>query len=130
MDIARFDTQKGAEEGHRLQLKDPFGEPLDVYITVKGMDSVTYQDAQLETVRRYKDLPERKRKDPDLIRAGVMELLADVTMGWENLQIDGAAYPFSRANALKLYGRFPWIREQVQQAVEDRANFLPRPSPN
>ena len=38
--------------------------------------------------------------------------------------LDGQDLPFSSTNALMLYQRFPWIKEQVDKAAGSRARFL------
>ena len=61
------------------------------------------------------------------IENDTIELLAAVTAGWRgDFVLDGTPLPYTEHNAQQLYRRFAWIREQVDQAVGNRANFLPR----
>jgi hypothetical protein len=136
MDLASLDTQKAAEQGFELQLEDPFtGEPIAIWITVLGADSSAYQQLLREQNRRRTDLlAKRKQKmlSPEDIERDTIELLAAVTTGWragENVTLDGQPFPaFSRASARDLYSRpgMRWIAQQVDRAMGDRQNFLPR----
>jgi len=38
--------------------------------------------------------------------------------------VDGKELACNKDNAAALYERFPWIKEQVDTAVGDRANFI------
>lgn len=125
MDLSRFDTKKAADEGFRLQLKDPLGQPTDIVIVVKGADSEQFQAAKVEALRRQAEQPKKRGVDYERIEAELIDLLVAVTVAWENVQLDGEALACTQDNARKLYRRFPWIREQVDAAIYDRANFIP-----
>ncbi len=136
MDLSALDTRKAAEQGFELQLENPFtGEPLDIWITVLGADSGAYQDLLREQSRRRTEiLAKRKQKmlSQDDIERDTLELLAAVTTGWragEGVTLDGQPFPaFSRAAARELYSRagMRWIAQQVDRAMGDRQNFLPK----
>lgn len=53
-----------------------------------------------------------------------LELLVACTKGWKHIKISGVVLPFSEENSRMLYTKYPWIREQVDTFVNDRANFL------
>lgn len=130
MDLAQLDTRKGAEEGFELQLAHPkTGEPLPGKITLLGQDSAVWQDRQAELVqRRVKRLALNKKNSASVaeLEADSIELLVAGTVGWTGIALEGAEFPFSAANAQRLYTHYPWIREQAYEAVTDRGNFLPR----
>lgn len=129
-DLAALDTSRGAEEGYTLTLVHPkTGEATPVTITVLGADSETFRDKQREILRRRAERMNRTRKltvAPEEAEADSLELLVAVISGWSGMTLDGAELPFSGENARMVLRRFGWIREQVDQAVSDRANFLPR----
>lgn len=52
------------------------------------------------------------------------ELLATLTVDWTGFTMDGNDMSFSHANAIKLYTEVLAIREQVDRAVQVRANFI------
>ena len=53
-----------------------------------------------------------------------IDLLAACTTGWIGIIIEDKEIPFSTDNAVMVYERFPWIKEQVDTAIGDRANFI------
>lgn len=100
---------------------DADGKPTDraVGIWLYGRDSDQWEASQQRKVER-----QAKQKTPltsaDLARL-MVEQLADVTKAFENID----DYPdFSVANAIDLYTRLVWVKEQVQEFLEDRSNFL------
>lgn len=134
MDLATLDTKKGSEEGFEFQVTHPkTGEPLEIWITVQGMDSEQFQSTIKAQQRKRMDRLTRRKAQaitPDEIEAEGYDLLATITIGWrtgEKFTLDGQPFPaFSKAAAKQLYARFRWIREQVDEAMGDRANFLPK----
>jgi hypothetical protein len=44
--------------------------------------------------------------------------------GKPTITMDKKELEFSVDNAIALYERFPWIKEQVDIAIGDRANFI------
>lgn len=134
-DLAALDTKAAAEQGTAVQLENPItGEPLidgqgdPVTITVLGMDSAkmrhymrTVNDRHLEQFRRQKNPLTSEHQEKEKI-----EGLAKVTVGWSGIALDGHVLEFNEANARMLYSdpRFPWIVEQLDKAVADRARFF------
>jgi len=53
-----------------------------------------------------------------------LDLLAACTLGWSGFVVDGSELECNTENARRLYRQFPWLREQAQQYIDDRANFL------
>lgn len=130
MDLKQLDTRAGAERGFDVHLKSPAtGADLGIIITVRGADSAAYQDkaSQQAQARLERNLRRGKlgASSPDEMRQEALELLAAMTTGWHGLEEDGAAVPFSEAAALRIYDHYPWLREQIDAAIHDRANFLP-----
>jgi len=132
LDLAALDTKKGAEEGFQLELRHPTTKkPLGIWIHVLGSDSDAYR-AHMDEVERQisKAVIDERRTDftHEEKQAREIEHLIAVTRGWsDNITLDGAKLSFSQDAARKLYARFRWIREQLDKAVHDRANFLPSP---
>ncbi len=142
VDFSRgFDLRAAAEKGAWLQLVDPItGEELGVAeekpcrIRVRGADSMAYEEAVARTVamRSKKTLPPKKGRvtaNQLLEAAGEnegmqAEELAAITLGWEHIEWEGAEFPHSHENAIKLYTEHRWIREQVIDFFGDRANFV------
>lgn len=125
MDLSGFDTRQGADRGYPLHIKDPVGQPTDIVIVVKGADSQQFQDAKVEALRRQAEQPKKRAVDYERLEAELIDLLVAVTVSWENVTLEGEVLACNQDNARKLYRRFPWIREQVDAAIYDRANFIP-----
>jgi hypothetical protein len=130
LDLAALDTRKGAEEGFQLELRHPASnEPLGVWIHLLGADSSAYQEQMREFRRRIAQALKRNMRaslTPEETDAESLEQLVCVTRSWsDNTTLDGAKLAFSPEAARKLYARFPWIVEQADRAVHERANFLP-----
>jgi len=131
-DLPDFDTRSGA--GFELQLLDPkTNRPTERYLTVHGVDSDAYRAASMEQERRWlKSKVNRRtaaRLSPEELESETITTLAACTSDWRGItDKKGEAVPFSRAAAIELYRQFPAIREQVAEAMGDRANFLPNSS--
>jgi len=48
----------------------------------------------------------------------------DATVGWENINLDGKPAEFSAENVEKLYRKYPAITAEVNEFIENRANFF------
>jgi len=130
MDLNQLDTIAVGEQGVPMQVKHPVsGEPLTKddgtpqTITLAGHDSDRFRAAQrANTDRRLKS--QRRVASAEEIDKENLELLVAVTLGWD-IQVDGQTPEPSKAKIREIYTRFPWMREQVDVFVGDRANFLP-----
>lgn len=133
-DLAELNMASDAEQGYELRLVHPkTDEVLDLTITVLGSDSDAYQDTLRELQRKRAREATKGRRiklllSPDEQYADATELLVAATTGWANMTVDGKPLEFSPANARTVYTdrRWRWIREQVDAAINDRANFLPK----
>ena len=121
LDLNKFDTSKVAEKGFRLVLNHPVsGEKLQAWIELMGKDSSTYQAKFIKTSR---ELATRKDEmTPSQIRA---RFLAAATLNWGELADGETAVAYDHDKAVWLYENFAWIAEQVEQGINDRANFMP-----
>lgn len=135
MDLMDMDTKKAADQGAEMALKGPNGNALrddttgELWtITLLGMDSQAYVQVQKEIGdRRLRGGVMKMANAPitteEMEDEGIRMLVA-VTKGWKNLIFKKEPFPFSKENATKLYKDFPFIREQVEAFIKDRANFL------
>lgn len=129
MDLGALDSVKDCNEGAEMTLTHyATGEDTDITIRCAGPDSDAFQKAnrKLQDRRMQQTLRGGKRKmTSEDLDEDAIELLAACTMGWsDTLHMDGEKHPYSHDNAKNLYRRFPWIREQVNRFVGDRANFF------
>lgn len=130
IDLSSLDTVAGANAGVDVQLRHPAtGDDLGITIHVLGRDSDTFKAVETRQLTQRMERVRRSGRNtnaftPEQANEDAIELLASSTTGWsDNFVVDGKPMPFSVAAAEQIYARFPWIREQVDQAVGDRANF-------
>lgn len=127
-DFASRDVAAKAEEGAELEVLDPVtGEAVGAYITLAGADSVVHRKAVANiSKRRFNNQKGFRNKgfDPERMEAESIEILAACTLSWKGVTLEGAALPCSRDNAIKMYTRFPWLREQVEAFISDRSEYL------
>lgn len=127
-DFATRDVAAKAEEGAELEVLDPVtSEAVGVYITLAGADSAVHRKAVANISKRRLNGQKGFRNkgwDPEKVEAESIEILAACTLSWKGVLVDGAPLPCSRDNAIKMYTRFPWLREQVEQFIGDRSAYL------
>ena len=124
-DLAKLDTAKVAEEGAELRVAHPStGEDLGITITLIGTDSKTFRD--ISKSRATASLKKKTREiDLDQNESDAVELLAKCTKGWTGITENGKEVAFSYDNAVQLYTKYLWLREQIDRFMADRSNFLP-----
>ena len=124
-DLAKLDTAKVAEEGAELRVAHPTtGEDLGITITMIGTDSKTFRD--ISKSRATASLKKKTREiDLDQNESEAVELLAKCTKGWSGITENGKEVAFSYDNAVDIYTKYIWLREQIDRFMADRSNFLP-----
>ncbi len=133
MDLANIDPKKKANTGAFLHLIHP-GTGLPLYdsddqskpvgLRLMGKDSDVYARTRHKNLNSV--IGAKKKSEPktsEQIERETIELLADMTVGWDNLSYGGAE-KFSREAVIALYTGMPWVREQADTFVSDRANFI------
>jgi hypothetical protein len=90
-----------------------------MYIRVVGLDSDKWRTAMRETKRRIltdsKD--DREKADYEL------DQLVDATLDWRGFMSDGEELKFTKKRVRDLYKNAPYIRDQVDRFIAERANF-------
>ena len=134
MDLSALDTKAVANQGAQLHLKGPDGTPLfqgegdqkkPITLTLIGKDSDEFQMASNALAnRRIQDAQRKKTALIEEIERDAIRVLASCTKAWDGIVLDGEELAHSFENVVKLYTRFPWIREQVDEFIAERANFL------
>ena len=124
-DLAKLDTAKVAEEGAELRVAHPTtGEDLGITITLIGTDSKTFRD--ISKIRATMALKKKTREiDLDQNEQDSIELLARCTKGWSGITENGKEVAFNHENAVDIYTKYLWLREQIDRFMVDRSNFLP-----
>ena len=129
MDLSKeFDTASAAESGAFLHLEHPTtGEKLydgdtAVGITLRGQDSRTFRQASHDISNKRMER-QVKKLTAEALERNTRELLAACTVDWQCIEMNGEPLKCTRENADRLYAELPWIREQVDAFVSNRANF-------
>lgn len=120
-----------ADDGAVLQIVHPeTDEPIaGMTITLLGQDSVTYRKIQMAKQQTALNrLAKGKRATADLdaekLAAEMIDDLAKLTVSWTGFELDGKLLKCDKTNAVTVYTDWPWIREQAQEFVANRANFF------
>jgi hypothetical protein len=131
MDLKDYEQQETCE----YTLRTPSGEKTDVVFTLAGPTHPVRAEFERRVTRKAVNDFNRKGKatlpdDPDELLAQQIARVSAFTLGWTNLQIDGEAAPFSKDKAREIFSdkRFAWIRDAVNAALSDVANFMPSSS--
>lgn len=125
MKLSEFDTVTKANEGVEIELRRlSDGAPSGAFIKVYGLDSDVFR--RIQTERAQDAIAREAKRLPALTPAEIEErailTLARCTIGWRG--IEGLPSSFSVEVAADLYRMYPAIREQINIAIADRANFL------
>jgi len=109
-------------------LKHPAtGEDLSGKIKVVGKDSTKFTQLSEEFKRKaLEDMKSSKTMAQRMDNAQEQSdaIIVACTIDWDGMMLDGEDLPFTEANVKMVYQRFTWIKEQVDVAIADRANFL------
>ena len=128
MDLSTLDA--GAEgavmtvrhPGTDETLKDAAGNP--VTLTLVGTDHAAYKKAQRQAIDRRLAKGNRAKTTAAALDEDNITTIACFTTAWSGVGLGGDDLPFSLENVKLAYERLPWLFEQANQFVGDRANFL------
>jgi hypothetical protein len=134
LDLTTLDTATAADAGSIMEVLHPTtGAVLTheggkaVTITLAGQDSARYQGAARASRNRRLKAQQSGRRvqiSAEEMENDGIETIVSCTLGWDGIGVDGAPLPFSPDNARMLYKRLPWLLEQADAFISDRANFL------
>ncbi|MFC3072347.1 hypothetical protein [Shinella pollutisoli] len=131
MDLASIDTKELAETGAVMTVEHPgTGAPVldeagkETTITLLGADSAKLRKRQNDLINdvmkkgfRPKSVTAEKSEEDKIVT------LALATVAWSGIKVDGEALECNFENAKRLYRRLPWLKDQADSFVGDRANF-------
>lgn len=118
MNVDELYTKERHEKGSQMQVKDQYGEPKDMYITLAGVDSTAYKKSETELARSV--LADTKG-DTLAMRA---KASANITLSWEGFLDNGKELKFSKEIVEKVYYNAPYLMDQVDLFVSKRINFM------
>lgn len=126
VNLAAFDVETGSNSGARLELIDKFGKKSGEWIVLLGMDS---KDATSRLSEQAQERVARATRGDrtvtvEQVRQERCELLAALTKEWSFKTGDAVPFPCTIDNARNIYVASVLVREQVEEFVNRRANFL------
>lgn len=139
LDLANLDTSAASEKGARIEIVHPLSkEPLGIFITVLGKHSSTFRELVRDRInKRVKEESMASRRGKHLaprtaeeIERDALEMLVACTITWDSgegknyITFEGQQLEFNAGNALTVYSKLIWLREQVDEAIGDLENFI------
>lgn len=110
----------------RQPIRDEAGN--EAFISVVSLDSPEVQRVQKAAMNKRLKMRGRVTLTADELEAERAETLVAATKAWHLVTTDGKALdvPLTETAARTIYtdARFAWIKEQVSEALDDRATFL------
>ena len=123
-DLSVFEeSQNLAEQGQWMEVETPSGEGTDIHLKLAGADS-SYHQKQVQNQQRKMLKKKKFNKTPEEIENDNIELLTACTLDWQNVLYKEETLECTKQNVRWLYKTFPSIREQVDEFIGDRSNFL------
>ena len=98
----------------------------EMTITVYAPHSAQYKSAIHEQTNKRIQKASKGKKvtfTAEELDNATLELLAKTTKDW-NIQLGGKSPKFSVAEAVELYSKLPWLKQQVMEVQEDYSAFL------
>ena len=114
MDIKSLYTSESHEQGAEMQVIGPDGKKLDCYITLVGTDSKRWREIVRTKMRKM--LSDDTDDDSS-------ELLASASIDWRGFESDGKELKFSKEAIASLFKNAPYISDQADRFIANRANF-------
>lgn len=108
-----------AEGPGRSPIAQADGRPIT--ITLRSRDSEAYRAAAHASADAY--LRGSRPRRADFLEADQIDLLAACTVEWDGVAFEGQIQPCTPENARKLYRMAPFLRDQVDAFIHNRANF-------
>lgn len=125
-DLSEFDGLAAAqEEGIEIKIVHPkTGEEMGITIRVAGPESDRQKKARNRLVNDRLTKNRNRRVTAAELEQDALKVSAASILGWENIQVKGKEFEFNLENAETLLRSYPFIREQVDSAINDRALFM------
>lgn len=98
----------------------------EMSITVYAPHSKVYKDALHEQTNRRLQKAQKTKKfsmTSEEVEQSSLEVLARITKEWD-IVLGGKTPKLDIQSATELYRDYPWIKDQVEEAVNDNASFL------
>jgi len=123
VDLSQYDTKKSSEEGAWLEIESPTGEPLGIHFKILGVDSEVYNKQLRKNQDKMMKKGMKNIKSENIEVEGI-ELLVACTVDWEGIADNGEDLGCTKENVRYVYKNYPWIKDQIDEFIGDRSNFL------
>ena len=136
MAIKTLTLKQSAEKGVDVAILHPTtGLPLGITVVVCGSDSETFRAINRKQLNRKLEQQQKQRNRQGAMTAEVLEVesmdvLVACTKSWrtgDRNQIefdDNEWLECTAENVRRMYEELPWLKEQIDQEIGDRNNFL------
>lgn len=119
------DLTKAQDDGIDVHISHPkTGEDLGIVIRVAGPDSARQRNARAAIINERQSAPANKKLTAGDLESASLRIAAASIISWSGVIENGAQVEFSRDAATDLMSRYPFILEQVNSAIGDRAVFI------
>jgi len=132
MDLADLDVSKTSNEGAVMELIHPVNKAVlldenkkPMYIRVAGKYSDSYRSAQRKVTNRRLKARGKIKLTAEELEVEAIDILARCVLDW-NIVIDKKRPECTVENVRAVLSddRFPWIKEQLDDFIDDDANFM------
>lgn len=127
-----------AEQGVEMVVEHPTkGTPLvdeetnePWTITLLGADSdmlrnLSHKSTNKRLSRAFKGgRRNRVATKSEELEEDALDILVAATTGWKHITLGGEKIPCTKDRVREVYTLFPWIREQADEFINDRSNYL------
>lgn len=126
IDLSQFaDLTKVQDDGIDVSILHPkTGEELGITIRVAGPDSDRQKKARNAINNERLRMSRNKRLTAAELETDALKITAASIISWDGVVENGEAVPLNAENATAILTRYPFIREQLDTAVGDRAGFI------
>lgn len=124
MNYTELFTAEAHEAGSEMQVKDQFGKDTGMYLTLAGLDSKLYTEADSLARKAYREIGDNLDDIEVKVKKIGAETLAHMTIGWKGFKNKGKKIKFSKKRAAELYFNAPYIADKATAYIEERRNFM------
>lgn len=131
MDFKNINSVDAANNGAFMQITHPVTnvpmcekDGTKVGINLLGLDSDKFRQIKHKATNRTLNKKRNQVRTAEQIEEDSVRNIAALATGWQGIDNKGKPREFSIDEVVALLTEEPWIREQCEEFVSDRANFL------
>lgn len=126
VDLSEFSgLAQAQDEGVDVKILHPkTGEELGIAIKVAGPDSDRQKKARNAINNERLRMSRNKRLTAAELEADALKITAASIISWAGVIENGVTLELTPENTTAILTRYPFIREQLDSAVGDRAGFI------